>query len=64
MARPFRAMGYPWLPATVLLVDIALFALFLNANRIGGLYATVLWLLCIPFAMIARRARALPITPP
>jgi len=64
MARPFRAMGYPWLPATVLLVDMALFALFLNANRIGGLYATVLWLLCIPFAMIARRARALPITPP
>jgi APA family basic amino acid/polyamine antiporter len=63
MARPFRALGYPWLPAVVLLVDIALFALFLNANRIGGLYAAVLWLICIPFAMIARRARTHPITP-
>jgi APA family basic amino acid/polyamine antiporter len=63
MARPFRALGYPWLPAVVLLVDIALFALFLNANRMGGLYAAVLWLICIPFAMIARRARTHPITP-
>jgi amino acid transporter len=57
MARPFRAIGYPWLPAAVLLVDTALFALFLNANWIGGIYAAVLWLLCIPFAMVARRAR-------
>jgi APA family basic amino acid/polyamine antiporter len=63
MARPFRALGYPWLPAVVLVVDIALFALFLNANRIGGLYAIILWLLCVPFAMIARRARTRPITP-
>lgn len=57
MVRPFRAIGYPWLPAIVLCVDAALFALFLNANRTGGLYAALLWLLCIPFAMIARRAR-------
>jgi APA family basic amino acid/polyamine antiporter len=63
MARPFRAIGYPLLPALVLLVDIALFVLFLNANRTGGIYAVILWLICIPFAMIARRARALPITP-
>jgi amino acid transporter len=58
LARPFRAIGYPWLPALVLLLDVALLALFLNANWIGGLYAGVLWLICIPFAMIARRARA------
>ncbi|HLY06008.1 MAG TPA: APC family permease [Rhizomicrobium sp.] len=58
MVRPFRAIGYPWLPATVLCVDVALFALFLNANWIGGAYAALLWLLCIPLAMIARRARA------
>src|SRR5205085_1167708 len=57
LARPFRAIGYPWLPALVLAVDVALFALFLNANWTGGIYAAVLWLLCIPFAMIARRAR-------
>lgn len=57
MARPFRAVGYPWLPAIVLCVDFALFVLFLSANRTGGIYAALLWFLCIPFAMIARRAR-------
>ena len=57
LARPFRAVGYPWLPALVLVIDLALLALFLNANWTGGIYAAVLWLLCIPFAMIARRAR-------
>jgi APA family basic amino acid/polyamine antiporter len=58
MTRPFRAIGYPWLPAIVLCVDIALFALFLSANRTGVIYAAALWLLCIPFAMVARRALA------
>jgi hypothetical protein len=57
MERPFRAIGYPWLPALVLAIDASLFLLFLNANRTGGLYAAALWLLCIPLAMIARRAR-------
>ena len=57
LARPFRAIGYPWLPAIVLCVDVALFVLFLNANRAGGIYAAVLWLLCVPFALLARRAR-------
>jgi len=56
MTRPFRAIGYPWLPAVALCVDLALFALFLTANWIGGLYAAILWLVCIPFAMIARHA--------
>jgi APA family basic amino acid/polyamine antiporter len=56
MARPFRARAYPWLPALVLAIDAALFALFLTANWIGGLYAAVLWVFCIPFAMIARHA--------
>jgi APA family basic amino acid/polyamine antiporter len=60
LARPFRAIGYPWLPALVLLLDVALLALFLNANWIGGLYAAILWVICIPFAIIARRARATP----
>jgi len=58
LARPFRAIGYPWLPALVLLLDVALFAVFLNANWTGALYAAILWLICIPFAMIARRAKA------
>jgi APA family basic amino acid/polyamine antiporter len=57
LARPFRAIGYPWLPALVLVIDLALLALFLNANWTGGLYAAIMWLLCIPLALIARRAR-------
>jgi len=57
LARPFLAVGYPWLPALVLAIDAGLLALFLNANWTGGLYAAILWLLCIPFALVARRAQ-------
>jgi APA family basic amino acid/polyamine antiporter len=57
LERPFRAIGYPWLPALVLVVDIALLVLFLNVNWWGALYAVILWLACIPFAIVARRAR-------
>lgn len=57
LTRPFRAIGYPWLPAAALAIDLSLFALFLNANWRGGLYAVILWLICIPLAIIARRAR-------
>ncbi len=57
LARPFRAMGYPWLPAFVLAIDLALLILFLNANWTGGLYAAIMWLACVPFALLARRAR-------
>jgi APA family basic amino acid/polyamine antiporter len=57
LVRPFRAIAYPWAPLLVLLIDLALFALFLNANWMGGLYAGIMWMLAIPFAMIARRSR-------
>jgi APA family basic amino acid/polyamine antiporter len=57
LVRPYRAFGYPWLPAFVLAIDLALLLLFLNANWTGGLYAAIMWLACIPFALIARRAR-------
>lgn len=59
LARPYRARFYPWAPLLVLGIDFALFALFLNANRRGGIYAAVLWLFCIPLALLARRARRL-----
>ncbi|MGH6875833.1 MAG: APC family permease, partial [Rhizomicrobium sp.] len=59
LARPFRAIAYPWAPLLVLGIDVMLFALFLNANWTGGIYAAILWLLCIPFALVARRARRL-----
>ena len=55
--RPFRAIAHPWLPAIALLSCLVLFVLFLNANWLGGLYAAIMWLLCIPFALIARRMK-------
>jgi APA family basic amino acid/polyamine antiporter len=57
LTRPFRAIAYPWAPLFVLAIDFALLGLFLNANKVGGLYAALLWLLAVPFAVIARRAR-------
>lgn len=55
--RPYRAIGYPLLPALILLVDVVLTIAFLSLDWKGGLYAAIMWLACIPFAMIARRAR-------
>ena len=57
LVRPFVARGFPWLPALVFVIDLALLGLFLNANWLGGLYAAILWIACIPFAIVARRAR-------
>jgi APA family basic amino acid/polyamine antiporter len=57
LVRPFRAIAYPWAPLFALAIDIALFGLFLNANRVAGVYAVLFWLLAAPFAIIARRAR-------
>lgn len=57
LSRPFRAILYPWLPAVALVTNLMLLALFLNANWLGGLYAAILWLVCIPFAILARRMR-------
>jgi amino acid transporter len=60
LKRPFKAILYPWLPGLVLVVDLSLLALFLRANWRGGAVAVALWLLCIPFAIVARRAQATP----
>jgi APA family basic amino acid/polyamine antiporter len=57
LSLPFRAVAYPWAPILVLGIDLVLLALFLNANWTGGLYAVLFWLLAVPFAIIARRAR-------
>lgn len=57
LPRPFRAIGYPVLPAIPLVTDVALLVLFAGADYVGGAVALGLGLLCIPFAWIARRAR-------
>ena len=56
LPRPFRAIGYPVLPALVLLSDAALLILFASADYTGGAVALGLCLLCIPLVLIARRA--------
>jgi amino acid transporter len=55
--RPFRAIAHPWLPAVALVSCLVLFVLFLNANWMGGLYAAIMWALCVPFALVARRMK-------
>jgi APA family basic amino acid/polyamine antiporter len=57
LARPWRALGYPLLPALVLLIDASLLALFASADHLGIAIAVGLVLFCIPFAWIAHRAR-------
>ncbi len=56
LKRPFKAVGYPALPAIPLVIDAALLILFAGADYVGGAIALGLGLLCIPFAIIARRA--------
>ena len=57
LPRPHRAYGYPLLTAIPLAVDVSLVILFTAANYKGGLVALGMGLLCIPFAIIAHRAR-------
>ncbi len=58
LARPFRAVLYPWLPALVLAFDAVLLVLFAASDLKGALFAAALCLLCVPLAIIARRARS------
>jgi APA family basic amino acid/polyamine antiporter len=57
LPRPYRALGYPWLPALAILIDASLMILFNAADYRGALFAAALAALCIPFAWIAHRAR-------
>ena len=57
LPRPFRAIGYPVLPALWLVLQLALFVLVAVNDHVGVLFALALSLACIPFALIARRGR-------
>jgi len=59
LPRPYRSFGYPVLPMIPVLADGTLVFLFTSANYTGGIVAVGLWLLCIPFALIAHHARKL-----
>ncbi|HEY5338031.1 MAG TPA: APC family permease, partial [Rhizomicrobium sp.] len=57
LPRPFLALWHPVLPALVLISDAVLLVLFASADYVGGAVALGLGLLCIPFALVARRGR-------
>ncbi len=58
LPRPYRAFGYPWLPAIPLIVAAGSFVLYVEARPVGALYALALWAMCVPLAMLARRTQA------
>lgn len=57
LPRPYRAVLYPWLPALGLAVDTTVVALIAYADHLGVAVALGLAVLCVPLAMLARRAR-------
>lgn len=59
LARPYRAVGYPALPALALAIDVVLLFLFSSNDAVGGAVTLAMILLCIPFAILARRARSI-----
>jgi len=61
LERPYKALGYPWLPVLALIVDSTLLCFVIYADRVGDIVAIGLLLLCVPLAMMARRARRAPI---
>jgi APA family basic amino acid/polyamine antiporter len=58
LARPYRAILYPWLPALALAIDVVLLVLFAAHDHRGALFAAAMCALCIPLGLLARRARA------
>ena len=57
LARPYRAIGHPWLPALALAIDAGVLCLIASADHEGILVAIGLTLLCVPFAMVAQARR-------
>lgn len=57
LPRPYRAIGYPFLPALAFAIDAVLMVLFNAADIRGFVAAAALSALCVPFAWIAHRAR-------
>ena len=55
LPRPFRAIGYPVLPALVLLIDTGLLIAFIAADPMSGLTMAALIALCIPIGIVLHR---------
>jgi APA family basic amino acid/polyamine antiporter len=64
LERPYRAKGYPWLPALALILDTALFAAVLWAEPASGAYMLLLVAACLPIGLgLGRRNRRLQPVP-
>lgn len=57
LPRPYKAIGYPYLPAFVLLLDICLLIAFITADPVSGLYMLGLIAICIPVGIILHNRR-------
>lgn len=57
LPRPFRARGYPSLPALALSLDVALLGTFLWSDPLSGLSIIGALFVCVPLAMLAARTR-------
>jgi amino acid transporter len=55
--RPFRAFGYPYLPAFVCLLDLGLLIAFIAADPMSGVYMAGLIAVCIPVGVVLHRRR-------
>jgi APA family basic amino acid/polyamine antiporter len=55
LARPWRALLHPWLPAFVIAIDAALLVLFALADTKAALVAALLCGLSVPIAIFTRR---------
>lgn len=55
--RPFRAIGYPLLPAFVCLLDLALLIAFIAADPMSGVYMLGLIAVCLPVGIVLHRRR-------
>ena len=55
--RPFRAIGYPLLPAFVCLLDLALLIAFIAADPMSGVYMLGLIAVCVPVGIVLHRRR-------
>ena len=60
LPRPYLAVGYPWLPAIALFIDIAVLLFFILADWKSGLSIVAAVAVCIPIGWLMRRRMANP----
>lgn len=58
LSRPFRAVGYPFLPAIVLVLDSALLVAFLAADMASAAFMILGVAVCIPMSVMAKHRKA------